>query len=895
MNLDRPLCELYQDPTDPVNVLVNSSFELEDENGIVGWTVLEGSAETAERDDAGKALSLNGRVMSNRFETNARVPFEWHGEAKGRITGRIHFIEHERYLRTETFVHESADWQPFCWRFLPPPNGERAECELVGEGVQVDNLYLDGLGAAEYDFLDNQAGFHPKSLKRIVLRARNPIEGDMPRWELIDTLRGTTFAEGTLKAVGQGFWKRWAYVADFTSVEREGHYLLRVYLADRIMETPALRIWTGVYHHLAHVVAKYSYLQRCGTDIPGYHKACHTNDAVFRTREDQERFGTIEDPHGESDGYRDVTGGWHDAGDYNKWFHYFGYVEETLALMHKRVDLTQKTYGGDVPDVLSEVMWGADFFLKVQNSDGSFTGPICGYYIHENEETGEKRNSPWAIFWEKPYEDSGAGRVMDPRSRTFDYIGHRPGHQLALDLANSLANAARCVRGTDDARCRTYVNAALRSIPFVKQEEALANSPYWLSLYYDLYRATDRAEYRQKADEMVPVLLSQQKEDGSFGAPSALHGAFRPINTLMELLVDEPEHPAREEILAAAEKLISWLDKFTTTEPYNLVLVPSEEAKHGQITRDSLGRNAYIGSVAYTFALAARLTGRRDWLHRAEEQISWILGLNPHGVCQIVDGGRVHAGRYHGWSNMNDNDLHGALTGGIINGIMAPSETEGSEHDWSIEPPGFPILSVRRLDVPYSDHDLMNARHDSNEYWSLHHGGFQEAMSALAAAYHELDPPPRKKLCLLHSNSHGYVEATAYDELFDRSGWNADRMNSDAGFPHVNPNAYGVFVTGRTWVGSEHVDTEAFGIHVRRSWELGVPWVILEPDDERCLQWIEKMARGLLPDGIVKDLKQSDWEPSHCGKHMRMGKSTLHLVSDEATLERLLRLIQSGE
>ena len=542
-----------------------------------------------------------------------------------------------------------------------------------------------------------------------------------------------------------------------------------------------------------------------------------------------------------------------------------------------------------MPDVLSEVMWGADFFLKVQNKDGSFTGPICGYYTHENEETGEKRNSPWAVFWERPHEDSGAGRLMDPRTRTFDYVGHRPGPRIALDLANALATAARCVRGVDDARSHTYVNGALRSAAFVEREAPdLAEHPYWLTLWYDLFAATDRPEYRERAERMVDVLLASQKEDGSFGAPAELHGAFRPLNVLMELLLDEPDHPARQRILAAAERLLAWIEQFRLGEPYNLILFPVEGASEGRITRRSLGRNAWIGSVAYTFALAARLTGRRDWLRRAEDQVAWLLGRNPHGVCQVVDAGRIHAGRYHGWSNMNENDLHGALTGGIINGIMAPDDGPSPEHSWTIQPPGFPILSVRREDVPYSDHDLMNARHDSNEYWSLHHGGFQEAVSGLGAAYAELARPKRKKLCLLFSNTHGYGDASAYDDLFERAGWEVDRMCSDAGYPHVDPRAYGAFVVGRTWVGSEHEDPESFGIHVRRSWELGVPWLVLAPATEKCLAWIDAMGRGLLPDGETKDLRKGAWQEVD-GKVRHMGESEVRIVSDEAALEKLLR------
>jgi len=55
---------------------------------------------------------------------------------------------------------------------------------------------------------------------------------------------------------------------------------------------------------------RFYYYQRCGTEIPAFHKACHLDDSIMLD-------GT----------YKDLTGGWHDAGDYNK---YCGYTPESV-------------------------------------------------------------------------------------------------------------------------------------------------------------------------------------------------------------------------------------------------------------------------------------------------------------------------------------------------------------------------------------------------------------------------------------------------------------------------------------------------------------------------------------------------------------------------------------
>lgn len=227
---------------------------------------------------------------------------------------------------------------------------------------------------------------------------------------------------------------------------------------------------------------------------------------------------------------------------------------------------------------------------------------------------------------------------------------------------------------------------------------------------------------------------------------------------------------------------------------------------------------------------------------------------------------------------------------------MVPNEEGNTEHTWTVQPPRFPILSVRRGDVPYSEHSLMNARHDTNEYWSLHHGGFQEAVAALGAAYAELEAPRRPCACLFHSNTDTYDAATAYDECFERAGWELDRMDSDAGYPHADPRRYRAFALAHGWVGSEHPeDVEAIGIHVRRSWALGVPWVIIGPMSSECEGWIEKMGVGLVPDGSTRDLRAGPWTSGAFGRQRRMGASIIYELCDESSLQELLAFLKERD
>jgi hypothetical protein len=74
---------------------------------------------------------------------------------------------------------------------------------------------------------------------------------------------------------------------------------------------------------------------------------------------------------------RDVSGGWYDAGDLNKYTNWAAeYVVDLLRAYRERPEIWSDDYdlpesGNGVPDLLDEVKWGLDWLVKMQNDDGS--------------------------------------------------------------------------------------------------------------------------------------------------------------------------------------------------------------------------------------------------------------------------------------------------------------------------------------------------------------------------------------------------------------------------------------------------------------------------------------------------------------------------------------------
>lgn len=74
---------------------------------------------------------------------------------------------------------------------------------------------------------------------------------------------------------------------------------------------------------------------------------------------------------------RDLSGGWYDAGDFNKYVNYSdGTLHDLLFAYQERPAAWRDDYGipesgNGVPDLLDEVQWELDWMLRMQNPDGS--------------------------------------------------------------------------------------------------------------------------------------------------------------------------------------------------------------------------------------------------------------------------------------------------------------------------------------------------------------------------------------------------------------------------------------------------------------------------------------------------------------------------------------------
>src|SRR5215218_1760221 len=163
----------------------------------------------------------------------------------------------------------------------------------------------------------NTVGFLPEYPKRASVPAKFKEfsvveEGKHPRVVFRGRAQGPLRNEDTNEEL---------YVADFSALKRPGLYRLE---AEGVGSSPPFRVAVDVYDAPFRAAVRAMYLWRCGTAVSATHDgvtyahaACHTEDAWL-------------DYVGGGHARRDSTGGWHDAGDYNK---YVSNAGVTVGLM----------------------------------------------------------------------------------------------------------------------------------------------------------------------------------------------------------------------------------------------------------------------------------------------------------------------------------------------------------------------------------------------------------------------------------------------------------------------------------------------------------------------------------------------------------------------------------
>jgi endoglucanase len=167
--------------------------------------------------------------------------------------------------------------------------------------------------------------------------------------------------------------KAWWF--DFSSVTKPGNY----YILDvtNNVRSYEFEIGDDVYKEiLKHAVRAFFY-QRAGFEKASGYAGTQWADGASHTKNLQDKNARQYNKQDDASTERDVSGGWYDAGDYNKYTNWTAsYVIEFMRAYIENPGAWGDDYnipesGNHIPDILDEAKWGVDHLLRMQNSNGS--------------------------------------------------------------------------------------------------------------------------------------------------------------------------------------------------------------------------------------------------------------------------------------------------------------------------------------------------------------------------------------------------------------------------------------------------------------------------------------------------------------------------------------------
>jgi hypothetical protein len=168
---------------------------------------------------------------------------------------------------------------------------------------------------------------------------------------------------------------------DFSPFQTAGDYQLNV---SGLGQSYRFALHDSIYNEPVLVALKSYYYQRCGVPKPATFAGVWNDAAACHLKDTAAAKNTLEQPQGPDWGRLNLSGGWHDAGDYNKyvWDQSTWYLLTAYELNPSRFTDNQTNIpesGNGIPDILDEVKFELDWLLRMQRPDSSVLERIHSY------------------------------------------------------------------------------------------------------------------------------------------------------------------------------------------------------------------------------------------------------------------------------------------------------------------------------------------------------------------------------------------------------------------------------------------------------------------------------------------------------------------------------------
>lgn len=464
----------------------------------------------------------------------------------------------------------------------------------------------------------NQSGYLPEEEKKAVLT----VEANC--FEVIDCVTGKTVYTGTPVLFGDGCPDACSgditWFADFSELKTTGSYQLRA--GDETSCTFCIGI--HVYRQLKIDMLKTYYFQRCGCELLPEHAGLYTHACCHKTP------ATLwNDPSLQLE----LSGGWHDAGDYGR---YVTAAATALAHLLYAYELFPDSFsdnlnipesGNGVPDILNECRYELEWLLKMQTSDGGVYHKVSTWH-----------HAPFIM----------------PEQDLAPLFAYAVSSMATGSFAAVTAMAARIYNTVDSDFAARLQSAALLSYQFLKEhpefigfqnpegsgtgeygDSSDRDERYWAAA--ELYRLTGKEQY---LDDFMH-LYQENFNKTSLGY--AATAGFGSLSFCLNPVIKSGDIPTSCPFTDASS--LTLLRKhlqqaFCTSADYYLTLAENSAYQTAMGEHDfHWGSNMSVMNHGITLLLAYLFTGLDKYRCCALNQLHYLMGCNAMGISYVTGHG----------------------------------------------------------------------------------------------------------------------------------------------------------------------------------------------------------------------------------------------------------------
>ena len=536
------------------------------------------------------------------------------------------------------------------------------------------------------DLLINQAGYVPGAGKTVVTKGLINRSYEVIRLEDQQVVFEGRFTPGTCDFGAYS-------VGDFSALTQEGHYYIK---SDTLRSWP-FQISKTAYRPAMRLIVGYFSLQRCGASATGYLSPCHLDDGV---RLDNGK-------------HQDVTGGWHDATDLRKWVANTIYGVIGLSRTYELLDKNDP----DRETVYDELLWGNQYFLKMQEPQGYVMAHIGGE-VKKNFDSNRWTDNEIG-------EEGGELHFVKPTAGDLAVVGGEETEALVFgtkddriiqtrptDLISQYNFAAAeavmaCIaKKRDPAYAKKCLQAAIRCFDWCQTVDTLPKAGVIgasMQAAIELYKITKQDAYRDFAVQKAALLKDMQAESreghvgGFFHISSVRREPYRgfwqthlELIALCDLIQTFPRHgDAALWKRMIRDYSVRYLSFFSQRNSFGIIpygLYAAEEPGGNRKVdqywyryfmyfdpqRFFVGVNANIASAGVGLLKAASILGDPSLKAIAQKQLDWIIGFNPFSSSTIVGVG--HNQLPHMDGSIAFRPPTPVLPGAVMNGLCGDRE-----------------------------------------------------------------------------------------------------------------------------------------------------------------------------------------------------------------------------